>query len=488
MKNLQNKIKKFPDSPGVYLMKDSAGEVIYIGKAINLKERVASYFGKGKDTRLQIGALVKRTRDIEYITAKSEKEALLLEYELIQKYKPRYNIVFKDDKSYAKIKINSNHKFPGIYITRRVLKDGSTYFGPHPSATSCRATVDLMIKYFKIRNCSNTFFANRSRPCVQYEIDRCTAPCVGYIGEDKYRKQIEATILFLNGKTSGLIEHLRKEMKAASEIKDYEKAAHLRDVVRSIGRVVDDKCRGGVSQECRNAGTPEQKAWNPIALTLSKKLRIPIAPRIIECVDISNISGKYAVGSVVVFANGKPYKNGYRRFKIKTGNEPDDYKMMKEVIYRRFKAFNETLVPDLILIDGGKGHLMIAKRVLDDLKNESISLASIAKGEDRKQDQVFILGRKNPVKFRKNDPAYLFLQRIRDEAHRFGIEYYRKRHRKGLITSELDKIPGIGPTKRNTLLKKFGSIKGIKEATEAEIAQTASIGIGLAKKIRKSLY
>lgn len=589
MRALLKKVQNFPAKPGVYLMKNTQGKVVYIGKARNLRARVSDYFGRGRDTRYQIDALMKNTADIEYILTATEKEALLLEYNLIQEHKPRYNVSFKDSKRYVNIKLGTRHKYPGIYVTRLTPQDGSNYFGPYTSAASCRETVDLITKCFKIRNCGDRFFANRSRPCIQYEIGKCTAPCVGYTTEDDYKNQVRAATMFLKGDVSGLIKNLERDMERASEQTRYEDAAHLRDVIKSIKLTIEPqaisgfgagdkdyigtykegeravftvlKLRGGkikgwgsvdLKDKMGDAGplweqfllqcyrkaekipaeihidyesgslktvqdllsdrkgsdvrlkTSKRGAdakriamaranakeifkqrhsranWQPISRTLMGKFGLTQPPSSIECVDISNISGKYAVGSMVTFTDGKPAKEGYRRFKIRTKEGPDDYGMMREVLKRRYVVAGNH--PDLLLIDGGKGQLMIAKKVLEEL-GLNIPAAAIAKGKDRRQDQIFLPGRKNPVKFKKGDAVYLFLQRVRDEAHRFGITYYRKRHRKGLLKSELDDIPGIGPAKRKALLKLFGSVEEIKKASAEEIAKIPGITTKLAKKI-----
>lgn len=591
--NLLQKIKKFPKKPGVYLMKNASGKIIYVGKAVNLKKRVSDYFAEGRDKRYQVEALMNNVADIEFIVTKTEKEALLLEYNLIQDNKPKYNVFLKDSKRYVSVKVTSYHKFPGIYVTRQTPKDGSTYYGPYTSAAACREIVEIVTSYFKIRTCSDTFFSNRSRPCIQYEIKRCTAPCVNFVSREEYEKQIKAAVMFLKGNVSELIKILKKEMKQSSKEMNYEEAAHLRDVISNIELMTEpqaisgyqqknrdyigmyhegDKCtfailklrqgkirdygsailsdqlgdesslweqflvqfykkaelipseilldfesksleamqsllsdRKGSSVKIRKphkgvnknrlfmakANAKEmfyqrhkERDWDRTSEILMNKLGLKKTPNHVECVDISNISGKYAVGAIVAFEDGLPFKNGYRRYKIKTKDTPDDYAMMSEVLRRRFGPVGPKEI-NLLLIDGGKGQLMIAKKVLDKLELK-IDLASIAKGKDRKKDEIYIPGRKNPVNL-KNGPAHLFLQRVRDEAHRFGIEYYRKRHRKDLAKSLLDDIPGIGPAKRKSLLDKFGSVENIRKATISEISEVTGITSKLANMIKKEI-
>ncbi len=593
MPKLIDKAKTFPKKPGVYLMKNRDGKVLYVGKAINLRSRIVNYFGKGRDSRYQIDALMKATTDIQYIVTNSEKEALLLEYNLIRENKPKYNIFFRDSKSYTKIRLTSYHDYPGIYVTRQTPKDGSTYFGPYTSSVACRETTQLIIRYFKIRNCSDHFFANRSRPCIQNEIGRCSAPCVGFATKMEYAEQIKAALLFLKGKTGDLVKQLKRQMKKASDNTHYEEAAHLRDVIHGIESVIEpqaisseklankdyigsyqkddvlsfavlelragkivgyqsydfkeafgdvdntweqfllqryvrpdtippelvidhefttipsiaelltDRSKSRLQIKIPKRGLDKKRiimaetnakehyrqkyetgGWSEIAETLGKKLKIPSPPNDIECVDISNISGKHAVGAIVAFRSGKPNKSHYRIFNIRTKEDPDDYTMMFETLSRRFK--NKDNLPDLLLVDGGKGQLMIAQRVLRE-QSISIPIAAIAKGADRQQDDIYLPGRKNLVTFKKEGRAHLFLQRVRDEAHRFGIERYRKRHRKESTRSELDNIPGVGPASRKKLLKAFGSIDAIKKETPEKISKMATIPLSLAKRISSSI-
>jgi len=589
MLELIDKARTFPKSSGVYLMKNRDGKVLYVGKAINLRSRILNYFGKGRDRRYQIDALMKATTDIQYIVTRSEKEALLLEYNLIRENKPKYNIFFRDSKSYTKIRLTSYHDYPGIYVTRQTPKDGSTYFGPYTSSVACRETTQLIIRYFKIRNCSDHFFANRSRPCIQHEIGRCTAPCVGHVTQTEYADQIHAALLFLKGKTGDLVKQLKRQMKKASDNMNYEAAAHLRDVVHGIGSVVEPQAisseklsnkdyigsypkgdvlsfavlelRAGkivgyqsydfketlgdidatweqflLQRYARPDTIPpefvidhefttlpsvmellaeraktrlqikipkrgldkkrivmaktnakehyrqkyEAGGWPEIAEILKNKLKLPSILEEIECVDISNISGKHAVGSIVSFHLGRPNKDRYRIFNIRTKEDPDDYAMMYEALSRRFKG--KEAIPDLLLVDGGKGQLMITQKVLGEYKI-GVPIVAIAKGSDRKQDEIYLPGRKNPVTFKKGNRAHLFLQRIRDEAHRFGIEHYRKRHRKEATRSLLDDIQGVGPASRKKLLNAFGSVDLIKKKKAEEVSELAGVSLSLAKTI-----
>jgi len=531
---IKRRISELPSSPGVYIMRGKEGEVLYVGKARDLKKRVSSYIG-GKDKRYQVRALLSHTTEIEHIVTHSEKEAVLLEYNLIQKHRPRYNISYRDDKSYTKIRLTMQHPFPAIYITRKTPPDGSLYFGPYVSAEGARKTVEMIRRLFGIRNCSDRTFSHRTRPCIQYEIKRCHAPCTGLIGREEYKRYVDDAILFLNGNANGLLKNLEEEMGRLSKEMRYEEAARRRDTIRWIKETLSPQAvshtkrdnrdyigvweheagisvailesRGGLLIGCkrfdvRPGASPAESLLEeflisyylktsgpmPDTIVLSKKtpfltglsealregnrsikfltsprgidrVRLEMAaenaregarralnireapaelakvlglktrPRLIAASDISNIGGEHAVGAVVVFASGEPKKELYRRFLIKGVFQPDDYKMMEEVLERYLTSNG---LPDLLIIDGGKGHLAVARRIVEKLGLD-LGLAAIAK--DGEGDKVYIPNRKDPVVFKRGSPAYLLLQRIRNEAHRFAISYYRKRHIKAEMVS-----------------------------------------------------
>ncbi|OGQ47934.1 MAG: excinuclease ABC subunit C [Deltaproteobacteria bacterium RIFCSPLOWO2_02_FULL_46_8] len=538
---LQEKIKNFPKSCGVYWMKDAAGHVLYVGKAKNLRSRVKSYFKKESKSRFQIDFLMRRTADIEFLVTDNEKEALLLENTLIKKHNPRYNFLLKDDKSYASLKL-THHAFPALFITRDVVKDGSLYFGPYSSAGALRQTVDWLTKHFQLRTCSDHEFANRSRPCLEFHIGRCTAPCVGKVSAEKYASQVDEVKLFLSGQKKELIQKLKNRMTHASEGLRYEEAAHIRDLIAYAKETLEKQKvmhHGGKNYDCLGFAatkkesilcilvvrggtlidrlrfdfplTPtlspilsqfilqyygalmdlpsqillpckledlasleeilEEKSGHAVSLSvprrgeaakmtamaiqnakhwaeskikteetvierLQAKLSLQQAPHIIECVDISNLQGEHAVGSLVCFADGKPFKNRYRKFKIQMTKGPNDYAMMYEVLLRRFRRALEWPAPDLLLVDGGKGQLQIALKALADLGLHQQAVIAIAKAKgEEKSDKIFIPGQKNPVSFRSNSPELLYLMRIRDEAHRFGITYHRSLRSKALFAS-----------------------------------------------------
>ncbi|PIR17966.1 MAG: hypothetical protein COV46_01895 [Deltaproteobacteria bacterium CG11_big_fil_rev_8_21_14_0_20_49_13] len=423
----------FPTVPGVYIMKGDGGEVLYIGKAKNLRKRVQSYFKKEAVARPQIKFLMERVADISFIETKTEKEAFLLEHKLIQEHKPKYNIELKDNKTFARIKLTLSHKFPGVYITRRIKMDKDKYFGPYVSAKECREMLEELVKFFRIRICSDPFFANRSRPCIQYDIGRCTAPCVGLVSKEKYAEQVVDAELFLKGENKDLIGALKKKMGAASEVLDFEEAARIRDIVSGIRRSLEKQ---SVLTPAGDEKMPRLNIYESIALKLKKKLKLSKDPLVIECVDISNIQGNVASGSIVAFVEGRPEKKRYRLFNITRDETPNDYAMMHEVLERRF-AHKEWGYPDLLLVDGGRGHLSMACKVLESIDVQDVPVAAIAKiksSHKRSGDyaRIFLPNRVNPVKFKKGESALLYMIRIRDEAHRFGISHYRRRHSKKL--------------------------------------------------------
>ncbi|MFH1830065.1 MAG: excinuclease ABC subunit UvrC [Pseudomonadota bacterium] len=546
---LSDKIKSFPRRPGVYLFKNADNDVLYVGKAKSLRDRVRSYFGKGGDERPQVKFLIKRTLDIEFIVTDTEREALLLENTLIKRYKPRYNIDLRDDKTYVSIRIGAEHASPGISLTRRVKQDGALYFGPYDSSSAARQAVDQITRYFQIRTCSDREFANRVRPCLKYDIGRCTAPCVGKVSDQSYVLQVDEAKMFLSGRSRELANLLKEKMKDASSSQKYEDAARLRDAVDMLEGVMEQQAvvrrKGGdhdavamarsgknsaicvmqvragaligkrsftFGQTCEDergaleefliqhyregSKIPERiylqhlpegaraaaeilgerrgtkvsisvptrgemarlvelartNAIETLAIKakqrteadtlerLARMLKVHGPLETIECVDISNLGGKEAVGSLVTFTGGLPDKTRYRIYNIRTKETPDDYAMMFETLSRRYKAevgLRQTHKkymppPDLLLVDGGKGQLAIAQRALKEC-GVSIAIAAIAKGEKKgRADQIFIPGRKNPLNFKRGSKELLLLMRIRDEAHRFGITAHRRRRSKTL--------------------------------------------------------
>lgn len=595
-------LKALPAKPGVYLFKDKEGKVIYVGKAANLNNRVRSYFGAPSNLSAKIQRLVAKIRDFEFVVTNSEQEALILECNMIKKYTPRYNGRLKDNKTFPYLKIDINEDWPGVYVTRRVQKDGARYFGPFASAGSVRKTLRLIEKIFPFRSCSKRIEGKDKRPCLDYYIRRCLGPCIGAVEKQEYHDVINEVILFLQGKQELILRELNAKMKTAAQQLQFERAALLRDQINAIEEVIEgqriaitlqgEKDVIGLSQNEKQAyvellfirnnkligqdhfimegiqgDSPDQiitsfvkqyyasasyipslillqhSVDEPAVLSewlgrqrgskvelqvpkrgakkklvdtaaenavrglelfqakemkvetissalreLKTRLRLPKMPRRIECYDVSNIQGALAVGSLVVLEKGWPKPAHYRRFRIKTVAGIDDYAMIQETLRRRFKRGltgegTWAIIPDLVLIDGGRGQLNAALEVRQELGLDSIPMVSLAK----ENEEVFIAGKSQPVRIAKDSPALHILQRARDEAHRFAISYHQKlRHKEG-ISSVLDSVPGIGPRRKKALLRKFGSIEAIKEASSEELGQTEGITLTLAQKVKQYL-
>lgn len=599
---VQDQVRNLPASPGVYLMKDAGGTIIYVGKATSLKDRVRSYFAEEPlDPKTE--KLVARIRDIEYIVTATEHEALILEMNLIKQHHPRYNVRLKDDKAFPYLKISLNEDYPRVCITRRWEQDGARYFGPFTSAWSVRQTLKLLRRLFPARSCNKPLSGHEPCPCLEYHIKNCLGPCIGAISKEEYREIIRQIVLFLEGKQEAIVANLRREMEEASEALDFEKAALVRDQVRALESVIEgqklaarvqgeqdiiafatqndqacvqvffvrrDRIIGresfimqGVSSETparvitsfvqqyydSRPNVPERlllqypledaeimKKWlaerrgsaveiqvpqrgNRKALVdvvaenachgleqlrvkqqtgtalaeamanIERELDLEHAPDRIEGYDISNIQGTSAVGSLVVFENGKPKPADYRRFRIKTVTGADDYAMMQEVLRRRFSKVSEAGVteswselPDLVLIDGGKGQLNAVMEVMRGLGLESLSVMGLAK----ENEEIFLPGREDPIVLPRSSPGLHLLQRVRDEAHRFAVAYFQKVHKKRTFASALDQISGIGPGRKRSLLRKFGSLKAIRSASEAELI-AAGLPSNLARKLKAEL-
>ena len=605
MGNFSERLTHLPVKPGVYLMKDKSGKIIYIGKASVIRNRVRSYFQKKSNLPPKIQRMVSAIDDFEFIITESELEAFLLESNLIKQNQPRFNARLKDGKSYPFIKIDTAEPFPQVYITRKLNNDGSRYFGPYANAGSVRKTLGLLKKLFPYRSCTKHITGKDERPCLDYHINRCVGPCTGAVDADGYNEVIQQVIMFMEGKTDDVTKKISQNMHQASEDLDYERAAILRDQLTAIEQIHEKQKVINVSGENIDViagakyldqsrievffvrkgklvgrdqfimqGTSEdsnseilsafitqfysQSHYIPskillpekipdieqIAVWLSAKkttkvnltvpyrgekkrllgmveenakrgleqlklkqieegsteealsqlqeaLNLPRIPRRIETYDISNIQGSNSTGSMVVFEDGKPNKSDYRRFIIRNVKGIDDYSMMKEVLTRRFKKLSENLsesnswvkIPDLVLIDGGKGHLGAALQVFLELGVKDIPLASIAKQEE----EVFVPETPEPIILDRSSQALYLLQRSRDEAHRFAITLHRKRRSKSSTASKLDSIPGIGPQRRKQLLRKFGSTKMVQQARIEDIASLPGFNISLAGRIKERL-
>jgi excinuclease ABC subunit C len=607
-KKLTAKLKTIPTGTGVYMMKDARGEIIYVGKAKILRNRVRSYFQSSGDERLFIKFLVKRIADIDFVLTETEKEALILENNLIKQFKPRFNINLRDDKTFVSIMLDMNQTFPYPVIIRQIEpstgkgrgskkhNNNILYFGPYSSSRAVRETLRYVNSLFPIRKCSQNVFKNRVRPCLYYQIGKCVAPCCDLVDETNYKELINEIILVLKGKNTELLKVLKKKMNDASLALRYEKAAMLRDRILAIENTVekqkistltfvdrdvfgyygegnsiqiqamfirngnlediatyrfstinntlrnvfcsflnqfyvqtrfipdeivmpvesDDKeiledllsekkghkvkviCpkRGEkhkllemATVNAENAFKIRQKSGGDIKsilASLKKQLGLANIPKRMECFDISNIAGKQAVGSMVTFENGLSVKNKYKRYKIKTVTQSDDYAMMYEVMTRRYtRAFKEDDFPDLTVVDGGKGQLGIARRVFNELGVDRVDIIALAKSKkrakgdgDSKQnldERVFISNDVDPIILDQDSPELRLLVNIRDEAHRFALAYHKKLRKEQYYKSPLDKIAGIGQVKKKNLLKHFGDIQKIREASLDELVKVKSI-------------
>lgn len=406
--DIQEKIRNVPDAPGVYLMKDASGQIIYIGKAKSLKKRLGSYIGRGLSSKTLM--LMSNVLDIEYRLMPTEAMAFLLEANLIHQYKPRYNVSLRDDKSFPLVKI-TNEEFPAIYITRKKERDGSRYLGPYTSAKLLRQALKIIRKTFPYRSCK----VLPKKACIYYRLKLSPAPCIGKISKEDYAKTIENIRLILEGKSENLIKKLAKEMSIYSSEQKFEEAAKARDKIHTLS--VLGRIQAGSERQIESEG-------------LKRLLNLKKIPEHIEAFDISNIRGEEATGSMVSFFKGSPDKNNYRRFRIKTVNRIDDYGMLSEVVYRRYcRVIKEKLsLPDLVLIDGGRQHLLAAGKQLNNLGIQ-IPLVSIAKEEEN----IYRKARKKPIKLTEGTPALNLIRRIRDEAHRFAISYHHLLRRKRVI-------------------------------------------------------
>ncbi len=605
------------EAPGVYRMFDSEGNTLYIGKARRLKARLASYFRGALNTKTQ--ALVGRIADIQVTVTNSETEALLLEQTLIKELRPPYNILLRDDKSYPFVFASDHHPFPALEHKRvRTRHQDGRYFGPYPSSGAVRETLSLMQKVFRIRNCEDSVFAHRTRPCLQYQIQRCRAPCVGYISEADYRRDLEHAIQCLEGRSEAVSEELSREMEAASKALDFEEAARLRDQLQDLRRLqqrqivdtgsgdadifalasesgalcislltirqgrmlgarhyspgngldigeaellgefisqyyfgqpheipvevltshtipdasliatalseksgrrvrVTDKVRGHRAQWRELARTnAEQQLAAQLANqqqlakrfeALREALELEETPQRLECFDISHSHGEATVASCVVFDQDGPRKSDYRRFNITGVAAGDDYAAMQQALTRRFKRLQsgEGILPDILVVDGGKGQLNMARDVLRELGINDLMLLGVAKGTTRKAglETLFIETQSletRPLETRtletKNrslalpptSPGLHLIQHIRDESHRFAITGHRARRDKARRTSTLQDIPGIGPKRRRELLRFFGGLQGIRQATREELARVPGISTTMAETIHRSLH
>ena len=452
---ISEKLDKLPSKPGVYLMRDSLGKLIYVGKSASLKDRVRSYFQESGRFDRKVAAMISNIADFDHIVTGNEMEALILESRLIKKHKPKYNVMLKDDKAYPYIKITGDD-FPRALLARRIMPDKAIYFGPYVLG-SVNEVLKVLRKNYRIRDCALDMTKKLERPCLKEQVGYCSAPCIWKISKEEYAKSVEEVIKFLKGKQSELISKLTIRMNKASEAQEFEDAAKYRDQLELVELIAlqNDKNIGQMGALSKEFGRQEQ--LDKGALELKTELGLKTDIRTIEGIDISNTAGENSVGSVVLFKDGSPEKNGYRKFKIKTLSGPDDTGMIKEVVVRRYKrALAEGTLPDLVLIDGGKGQLGAALEALFELKL-SLPVISLAKREE----EVFVPGKNIPIHLRKDSAELHLLQHIRDEAHRFAVKYHKTLRGKGITASALDKVSGIGDKRKKEILSRFKDLKSL---------------------------
>ncbi|MGB1661598.1 MAG: excinuclease ABC subunit UvrC [Planctomycetota bacterium] len=599
---IEARLATLPVKPGVYIFQDDKAKTIYVGKAINLRSRVRSYFQKGSsDTRLLFSKIVEHTADIEVIVCSNELEALLLENNLIKKHRPTYNLRLRDDKTYLSLRVTTGEKWPRVHPIRSWRDDKHTYFGPYSSSRSVYELLRMIKKFIPLRTCSNAFFDSRKRPCIEYEIGRCTAPCVGLDSEESYSEMVREVLLLLRGKDKKLLAILKERMAKASVDQEYEKAALYRDQIAAIDKIMEQQnvhehphgdcdvlnfhqkgpftsihvllVRHGrvISSATHTTRThddsPEKilaaflgqyyhgekyvpaeiilphepedqeliEKWlgshaghrvvikvpqrgprmkllamarenaevqaaanthriekqETISQTLAEKLGCNESIRTIECYDISNIQGTLNVASKVSFEDGEPDTDLYRRYRIRSVKGSDDFASMEEVLRRRFKKTDDRdPCPDLVVVDGGKGQISSALKVLEELEVPSL-LCGLAKdrlrGGSHTTERVYLPGQSDPIDLEEDEPASLLLQRIRDEAHRFANSYHRELRRRSQLVTGLEDVPGIGAKRRRALLQEFGSVKEVGKASPEELSRVQGMTPALAQSLHQFL-
>ncbi len=496
---IRKKIGELPHKPGVYLMKDRFGTVIYVGKARDLRKRVSTYFHPSRRMGwdLKFNALVEAVHDLDTHTVRSEPEALLLEGKLIKEYQPRYNISFRDDKRFLLIKINLNDPIPRFMLTRLRQDDGARYFGPFAHSASARHTLTLARRKFNLRGCRPLTPGEEDyKHCLYGHLKYCTAPCIGNVSREDYRLQARAACEFLDGQTGEIERDLEEQMKKAAAAEDFEKAAQFRDALEDLRRTVQ-----------KTHKFPRLPYSLPVAIEpqedlaeLAGVLALPANPERIEGFDISNISGTFAVASLVSFRHGRPDRSNYRRYRIKTVTGQDDFACMAETVRRRYSRLlaegarrpgggeeggevAAVSLPDLILIDGGKGQLNAAVAEMKALGLERIPVIGLAK----EFEEIFRPGENEPMRLSHDSGALKLLQRVRDESHRFANTYNAQLRLKRISESILDEFPGIGGRRKAALLKRFGSVQRLRLASVEQIAEVAGFGGKTAEELKKFL-
>jgi excinuclease ABC subunit C len=607
---LEEKLERLPAEPGVYLMKDARGQIIYVGKAVNLRSRVKSYFGRSSDTRAFVPILEDLLHDVDTVVVSNEKEALLLENELIKRHQPRFNVLLKDDKNFICLRLDPAAEWPRLEVVRHFKRDGALYFGPYASASSIRETLRTINRYFQLRTCSDHVLHHRKRPCLLYQIGRCPAPCVYDVSREDYAQSVREVALFLEGKGNELLEALKERIGSAADALHYEQAARLRDQLFAIERSLErqkiattepidqdvfgfhreadrlvvyvlyirqGRLNGGQAFPFSGQEFPDQEllasfvnlyygqdnvlpdevllplqpegGLDSLAELLTEKrgrrvrvlvpqrgeklrlvemsaanarqamvdqlrsrdemegvlerlrdrLHLSRPPRRIECFDVSHFQGTNIVASQVAMTDGELDRSRYRHFQIKSVQAQDDFASMYEVVGRRLRrGLAEGELPDLLVIDGGKGQVASARAAMKDAGTQ-LDVVGLAKSREletddqagvtaRSPERVFLPERKDPIVLPQNSPELFLLVRIRDEAHRFAITYQQKLMRRRNFRSVLEEIPGVGEGRKKALLRAFGSLKRIREASIEELAAEAGLGTTLAERIHAHLH
>jgi excinuclease ABC subunit C len=594
-------LRSLTHRPGVYCMLNAKHKVIYVGKARDLKKRVSSYFNRTQASP-KTSAMIELIANVEVTITNTEAEALILEYNLIKRHKPHYNVTLRDDKSYPYIYVSTNHRFPRLQFHRGARKGKGRYFGPYPSTSAVRQTLNELQKLFMVRQCQDSFFGNRTRPCLQYQIKRCTAPCVDLVSEEQYAQDVNAAIQFLDGRDQSVIDSFVSRMEEAATAQDYEQAARFRDQISRLkeiaakqlvsrtaskdldilgfasngvmhclavifirnGKMLGSRnyfpkvfgetdhervLNGFVAQYYLGRDAPseiilateiadaslleselsqrmsrkvviksrvrgDRLGWLKMASTnaeqglnlqvasnatirrqfasLAEVLKLDAPPERLECFDVSHTSGEATVASCVVFNGAGALKSDYRRFNLTPEAAGDDYAAMAEALHRRYSRIKkgEVAMPDVLFVDGGKGQLAEAMRVLGELDLDWLRVVGVAKGRARKagDEQLFLPGEKIPMLLQSDSPALLLIQQIRDEAHRFAITGHRQRRAKARTTSRLEQIPGLGPKKRRELLRQFGGLQGVIGAGIDDLIKVRGISRSLAESIYNDLH
>ena len=458
---LSKKAQKLPDRPGIYLFKDVNGQVIYVGKALSLKKRVNSYFG-GQVVNLKTRNLLENISFFDYIAATSEAEALLYEAQLIKKYLPKYNILLKDDKAYPLLKLTVAEIYPRLIVVRKKKDDGALYFGPYTDSGLLKEALKILRRRFPLRSCSKL----PKQPCLYYHLKQCLAPCRKGLDVNLYSQTVSELIMFLKGNHARLIAKIRHKMKSFSDRKLYEEAAVMRDQILALSKI---------------SKAQKSYVFSNITRDIKDTLKLKKVPFNVDAFDVSNIFGSHSVGAAVRFKDGLPEKNNYRKFKIKSVEGIDDYAMMREIVLRRYKnIYTKKLLPDLIVIDGGRGHLNAAQEALKVLKL-NITIISIAK----EKEEIFFIDRPKALILPPHDKSLKFIQRLRDEAHRFAISYHRVLRRKIATSSIIKEIKGIGPKKYKALMNHFLTIDKVKKASVKDLRKIPIIDEKTAKEITK---